>query len=39
MSRFDTTGLTETIGEGNFHPTVRAAVAACDDRGRSPSPG
>jgi sulfate permease, SulP family len=37
--RFDTTGLTESIGNDNFHPTVRAAAAACRDRGRSPSPG
>jgi high affinity sulfate transporter 1 len=38
--RFDTTGLTAAIGADNFHPTVRAAVAACVDRpATSATPG
>jgi SulP family sulfate permease len=28
----DAAGLTEVIGAENFHPTVRAAVAACEQR-------
>jgi sulfate permease, SulP family len=31
--RFDEVGLTETIGEHRFHPTVRAAVEACVSAG------
>jgi SulP family sulfate permease len=30
--RFDVTGLTAAIGDGNFHPTVRAAVEAGVER-------
>jgi sulfate permease, SulP family len=35
--RFDITGITQLIGEQNFHPTVRAAVDAA--RASDPAPG
>jgi SulP family sulfate permease len=28
----DAAGVTETIGASHFHPTVEAAVAACEPR-------
>jgi sulfate permease, SulP family len=31
QARFDATGLTARIGADHFHPTVRAAVAACSN--------
>jgi SulP family sulfate permease len=34
--RLDESGLSEEIGTGRFHSTVRAAVAACEHEQRSP---
>jgi hypothetical protein len=34
--RFDEGGVTAVIGPGHFHPTVRAAVAACRAEDRRP---
>jgi len=32
QEQFEQAGVTETIGRESFHPTVRAAVAACVGR-------